>query len=68
MKEYTLQISGMSCGHCVRTVHAALKTIRNVSILEVAVGHARIRCPADSLADVARVVKEEGFEVSRPAA
>ena len=68
MKEHTLKISGMSCDHCVRTVHSALNTLPNVTIQEVVVGRARIKCPSEQLTEATRVLKEEGFEVVLPSA
>jgi len=42
MEKTTLQIEieGMSCGHCVKTVRTALEGIPGVEILEVVIGRA----------------------------
>lgn len=42
-KTDTLQISGMSCGHCVRTVQEALEDVDGAEVLGVEVGSARVR-------------------------
>lgn len=36
------QIAGMSCGHCVKAVRAALEQVNDVSVLEVSIGGATI--------------------------
>ncbi len=41
-KTDTLQISGMSCGHCVRTVREALEDVEGAEVLSVDVGTARV--------------------------
>ena len=37
-----LTIDGMSCGHCVAAVRAALERLPGVEVQEVVIGHARI--------------------------
>lgn len=60
-----LVIDGMSCGHCVAAVHAALERTPGVRVLEVGIGHAWIeRDPA--LADRAAVesaIAGAGYQV-----
>jgi copper chaperone CopZ len=46
MQTFDLSIAGMTCGHCVRTVSAALARIPDLTVEHVAVGHARVRHPA----------------------
>ena len=40
--DLTLTIDGMSCGHCVRAVSAALAGVPGVAVRSVEIGHARI--------------------------
>ena len=42
----TLAITGMSCGHCVRAVDAALAALPGVAVHEVAVGRATVALDA----------------------
>jgi len=42
MQAMTLNIQGMSCGHCIAAVHQALGQLEGVQIQEVEVGHATI--------------------------
>jgi copper chaperone len=55
-KTDTLQITGMSCGHCVRTVQEALEDVEGAEVLGVEVGSARVRY------DPARVRRERLVE------
>ena len=64
METLTLEIGGMSCGHCVAAVRGALEGVPGVKVEEVRVGAARVAYdPAE--ADVARIegaIREEGYE------
>ena len=68
MNETTLQIEGMSCGHCVGQVRKALVRVEGLSVCEVTVGQARVTYDPNvtELNDVVEAVKEAGYEV-RPA-
>jgi copper chaperone len=68
MNETTLQIEGMSCGHCVGQVRKALARVEGLSVCEVTVGQARVTYDPNvtELNDVVEAVKEAGYEV-RPA-
>ena len=37
-----LNIQGMSCGHCVKSVQAALNAVPGVTSAKVSVGHAEV--------------------------
>ena len=60
----TLQIRGMTCGHCVRTVTKALQGVagvENVSV-DLGAGQARVGGAADPAALV-RAIENEGYDV-----
>lgn len=60
----TLQISGMTCQHCVRAVTNALQGVAgvdNVSV-DLGAGHARVEGLADPTS-LLRAVENEGYEV-----
>ncbi len=62
-----LEIEGMSCGHCVKTVRGALEDSPGVEVVDVEIGSATIVLD-DSLTvldAVAGVIDETGFEVVR---
>ena len=42
MKEIQIDISGMSCGHCVARVTKALSSVPGVRVDDVQVGSARV--------------------------
>ena len=58
-----LKITGMTCGHCVRSVTGALKGVRGVKTAEVDLktGSARVEGTPDPAALIAAVA-EEGYK------
>ena len=62
----TLQIEGMSCGHCVKAVRESLEETDGVEVLDVEIGHARVRYDADRVTpqDLEEAIEEAGFEVA----
>ncbi len=65
MKRVTLEIGGMSCGHCVRAVEQALRDMAGVEVEQVEVGAAVVSYDGAVVRpeDIDRVVTEEGYEV-----
>lgn len=61
----TLEISGMSCGHCVKAVSAALAKVDGVTVDTVAIGSAALTFdPARVTADtIEEAVRDEGYDV-----
>lgn len=65
MQKTTLTIQGMSCGHCVKAVEEALRSVDGVEVDRVEIGKATIRYD-DSKVNreaVAAAVEEEGYPV-----
>lgn len=67
MLKQTIEIGGMSCGHCVSSVRKALAAVDGVQVDDVRVGAATVsvedaRAP-DGFAAVAAAVRSAGFEV-----
>ena len=65
MTKLTLDITGMSCGHCVASVTRTLKGIAGVQVDAVRIGAATIefdesKVSADALA---KAVTDEGYPV-----
>ncbi len=62
----TFEISGMSCGHCVRAVEGALEKMDGVEVEKVEIGRATVRFdPARQSPDaIAAAIREEGYSVS----
>jgi copper chaperone len=65
MQKLSLEIGGMSCGHCVRGVDGALKQVDGVTVENVAIGSATLEFdPARTSAEaIAKAVEEEGYKV-----
>jgi copper chaperone CopZ len=65
MKNVTLEISGMSCGHCVGRVTKALGALPGVKVGAVEVGQARLEAE-DAVADDAfrKAIDDVGFQVT----
>ncbi len=66
MKQATLHIEGMSCGHCLNAVNQALGTVPGVQIDAVEIGRADIRYDADSVspAQIEAAVTSAGFKTT----
>lgn len=65
MATFDLKIEGMTCGHCVRAVEEALRTIPGVRDVTVEIGRARVEAD-DSVGRDALVeaIAEEEFRVA----
>jgi copper chaperone len=65
METTTLTIGGMSCGHCVKAVEAALGGVEGVRVESVEMGTARVEYDPAAVTPerLAAVVEEEGYEV-----
>lgn len=65
MKDITLAISGMSCGHCLNAVNKAIAAVPGVEIKSVQIGKAELRVADASGADqaVKAAVENAGYKV-----
>jgi len=65
MENLTMQITGMTCGHCVAGVKRALEGVAGVTVDQVAIGTASVAYDpsATTPTDIARSVEEEGYHV-----
>ena len=65
MNQVTLQIEGMSCGHCVGQVRNALTRLEGVQVRQVKVGEADLSYDPETvtLTEIAEAVKQAGYEV-----
>ncbi|WP_396219359.1 heavy-metal-associated domain-containing protein [Gemmatimonas sp.] len=65
MDKLTMQITGMTCGHCVAGVTRALKGVPGVTVDQVVIGTASVGYDptATTPADIAKAVEEEGYRV-----
>jgi copper chaperone len=60
----TLQVEGMSCGHCIRAVTKAITALDGAAKVEVDLAAKRVIAQTIlPRAEVVRAVEEEGFAV-----
>jgi copper chaperone len=61
----TFQVKGMTCGHCVRAVTEAVKSVDRQAQVQVdlASGKVEVQTQQDRGA-IARAIAEEGYEVA----
>lgn len=69
MTQLTMQIGGMSCGHCVGAVKKALEGVNGVAVDQVAIGSATVRydATATSADQIKQAVEAEGYPVTSAA-
>jgi copper chaperone CopZ len=66
MTELSMEINGMTCGHCVKAVRDALDAVPGVEVETVAIGSATVRFDEQQLdrARITQAVVDEGYEVT----
>lgn len=65
MTKMTMEISGMTCGHCIGGVSKALQSVAGVEIEQVKVGSAVVNYDASAVTptQIAQAIKDEGYGV-----
>jgi copper chaperone len=65
METVSLQITGMSCGHCVANVRRALDALDGVQVEQVGVGSASVAYDPSrtNRAAITKAVEEAGYAV-----
>ncbi len=65
MNDITLQIDGMSCGHCVGQVRNALARLEGVRVRHVNVGEAAVSYDAGTVTveDLMGAISKAGYDV-----
>lgn len=66
MKQITLHIEGMSCGHCLNAVNRALTQAAGVEVDSVQMGRAEVKYDESvtTPAKIAEAVSEEGYRAT----
>lgn len=65
MSVITLQIDGMSCGHCLNAVSRALHAVPGVEVRSVQMGRAEVEVSAPGLVDaVVAAVADAGYRAT----
>ena len=64
MERVTLEVQGMSCGHCVRSVDEALKSVDGVQVERVEIGSATVVYDPDkvTMGSLIDAVSDAGYE------
>ncbi|GAA1687420.1 heavy-metal-associated domain-containing protein [Microbacterium sediminicola] len=67
MATFTYQVTGMTCGHCERSVREEVSQIPGVEVLDVSATNGTLSLSADSVDDAAvrEAVNEAGYEAAR---
>jgi copper chaperone len=65
MTKLTMEITGMSCGHCVSAVTRTLKGLDGVEVGQVEIGSAAVEYDPSRLtpAQIAQAITDEGYAV-----
>lgn len=65
MKTLTMDIQGMTCGHCVAGVTRALNDVSGVTVDDVKIGSATVQYDDSRTAvdDIRQAVEDEGYAV-----
>ena len=66
MTSLSVQITGMSCGHCVKAVQKALESLPGVAVQQVTVGTAAMTYDesATSAATIRDAIEDAGYTVT----
>ena len=69
MKQLKLEVSGMSCGHCVGAVRDALAGVPGVKVDEVSIGSASVTFDESkaTVSDLVDAVSDAGYEATEAA-
>ena len=69
MKQLKLDVSGMSCGHCVSAVQEALSAVPGVKVETVEIGAATVSFDETkvSVGDLVDAVSDAGYEANAAA-
>lgn len=64
-KSERIQIEGMSCGHCINAVRAALERTEGVEVEDVEIGAAHVRYDPETTGPkhLVKAIEDEGYTV-----
>ncbi|AST94113.1 MULTISPECIES: copper chaperone CopZ [Sutcliffiella] len=67
MEQVTLNVGGMSCGHCVKAVEGSVGTLDGVQTVQVDLSAGKVTVDFDgskvSVNKIKEVIDEEGYDV-----
>lgn len=60
-----IEISGMTCGHCVHAVREALSDMEKVQVEDVSIGRAVVQAdPSVTDEEIRAAIEEDGYKVT----
>ncbi|HDR7354002.1 copper chaperone CopZ [Bacillus wiedmannii] len=67
MEQLTLQVEGMSCGHCVNSIESSVNELNGVEQVKVQLAEGTVEVTIDSsvvtLKDIVAVIEDQGYDV-----
>ncbi len=68
MTKRTIEIGGMTCGHCVGRVSAALKAVPGITVEQVKVGSATVAFDEATTDEslIVQAIEQAGYQVLQP--
>ena len=67
MEQLTLQVEGMSRGHCVNAIESSVKELNGVEQVKVQLAEGTVEVTIDSsavtLKDIVAVIEDQGYDV-----
>ncbi|WP_059104882.1 copper chaperone CopZ [Shouchella shacheensis] len=68
MKEMTLNVQGMSCGHCVNSIEGNVGDLNGVNHVKVHLSEGTVDVTFDpdtvALKEITEVIEEQGYDVA----
>lgn len=68
MKQITLEVQGMSCGHCVNSIESNVGELNGVKSVKVHLDTSKVDLEFDeslvSLEEIKNEIEEQGYEVA----
>jgi copper chaperone len=70
MEQATLNVNGMSCGHCVNSIEGNVGKLNGVTTVKVNLNEGTVDLTFDpnstSLKEITEVIEEQGYDVGKP--
>ncbi|MCA1038641.1 copper chaperone CopZ [Bacillus infantis] len=67
METITLEVKGMSCGHCVKAVEGSVGKLEGVSAVKVDLDNGKVNVEYDSsivnLGEIKETIDDQGYDV-----
>jgi copper chaperone len=67
MENVTLNVQGMSCGHCVKAVESSVNELNGIESVNVNLEEAKVTVAFDhaqvSVAQIKETIEDQGYEV-----